>query len=63
MALCALPISPESLPWFANAVCFDIELGADPLSHSVRTDGLLALHVAGDVPELQLSLWLVDAER
>lgn len=63
LALRALPTAPRQLPFLAGASYFEVELGTGPLAQKVRADGHLALHVAGDFPELQLNLWIVEDDR
>lgn len=52
----AMPVPPRQIPFNAGQVYF--ELAQDhPLWAQVQRYGGLALHVAGDFPELRLELW------
>jgi len=57
--------SPAALPYYADHLCFQLETRTEPLWKMLEQTGHLAIHYAGDLPELRLELWAVrrDQER
>jgi type VI secretion system protein ImpJ len=49
---------PRQIPFRANTVYFSINARHEQWQ-AVRTSGAVALHVAGDVPGLELELWAI----
>ncbi len=58
IALKALASAPRQLPYQANHIYFALEFDS-AMRSQFETSGGFALHVAGEFPELELSLWAV----
>ena len=58
IVLRSLPVAPRQLPYHAGSHYFELERQGEHWKQFERT-GNLALHVAGDFPELELELWAV----
>ncbi len=58
IALRSLAVAPRQLPYHAGSHYFEIERHGELWAQFQRT-GALALHVAGDFPQLELELWAV----
>ncbi|WP_299963759.1 type VI secretion system baseplate subunit TssK [uncultured Roseobacter sp.] len=54
----ALPVAPRQVPYHAGVVYFEIDR-ANPHWQQMRGSGGLAIHVAGDFPDLEMELWAV----
>ncbi len=54
----SLAAAPRQLPFHARHIYFSLELDAAMRSR-LESSGGFALHVAGEFPELQLSLWAI----
>ena len=52
----ALPVEPRQIPWRAGAIYFELNIHHDQWA-LVQSSGGIAMHVAGEVPELELELW------
>jgi type VI secretion system protein ImpJ len=55
--------SPTALPYYADHLCFQLETRAEPLWKMLEQTGHLAIHYAGDLPELRIELWAVRREQ
>ncbi|WP_426166045.1 type VI secretion system baseplate subunit TssK [Sandarakinorhabdus sp. DWP1-3-1] len=53
-----MPSEPRQIPFRANSVYFSINTRHEQWQ-TVRTSGAVALHVAGDIPGLELELWAI----
>ncbi|MBO0662666.1 type VI secretion system baseplate subunit TssK [Jiella sp. MQZ9-1] len=51
-----LPVLPRQLPYRSGRVYFELDTGS-PLWKQLETSGAIALHLAGDFPELDMELW------
>ncbi|SAK54148.1 type VI secretion system baseplate subunit TssK [Caballeronia ptereochthonis] len=60
IALQALPVPPRQIPFNSGYVYFELSRSG-PLWDTVSQHGGIALHVAGDFPQLRLELWGVRA--
>ena len=58
IALEALPVAPRQLPYNAGLVYFELDR-ASPYWAKMTTTGGLAIHVAGEFPDLQMELWAI----
>ena len=56
----ALPLVPRALPLHAASSYFRIESASSDLWGAVVEAGMFTLHVAGDFPQLVMTLWAVD---
>lgn len=56
--LSPLSAAPRQLPFYAGAVYFELDRQS-PQWRSIASSAGLALHVAGDFPDLQLELWAI----
>ncbi len=56
--LTPMPAEPRQIPYRANTVYFAINARHEQWQ-AVRTSGAVALHVAGDIPGLELELWAI----
>jgi type VI secretion system protein ImpJ len=54
----ALPVAPRQLPFQSGTVYFELE-NSGPLWKQLDVSGALALHLAGDFPELAMELWAI----
>lgn len=53
-----LPVAPRQVPYYSDVVYF--ELNSDsPYWKQMTTSGGLAIHVAGDFPDLDMELWAI----
>lgn len=57
-----MPAEPRQIPFRANTVYFSINTRHDQWQ-TVRTSGAVALHVAGDIPGLELELWAIRGKE
>lgn len=51
-----LPVPPRQIPYHSGSVYFELTRNG-PFWERILQSGALALHVAGDLPELRLELW------
>jgi len=58
IGLLSLPVAPRQLPFHAGHFYFELERSSD-LWRQFQKTGNLALHIAGDFPELELELWAI----
>jgi type VI secretion system protein ImpJ len=57
-----LPAEPRQIPFRANTVFFSINTRHEAWA-AVQTSGAVALHVAGDIPNLEMEMWAIrDAQ-
>ncbi|MCH8503522.1 MAG: type VI secretion system baseplate subunit TssK [Ectothiorhodospiraceae bacterium] len=56
--LVPMPSAPRQIPQLASRVYFELARGSPPWK-ALAASGGLALHVAGDYPELKIDLWAV----
>ncbi|WP_370260997.1 type VI secretion system baseplate subunit TssK [Limnobacter sp.] len=50
---------PPAMPYYADHLVFQLETRGETLWQQLETTGHLAIHFAGDLPELRLELWAV----
>lgn len=53
-----LPAEPRQIPYRAGSVYFGINMRSDAWT-ALRTSGAVAVHVAGEIPELVLDMWAI----
>ncbi len=58
IAVRPLPVAPRQLPFYAGATYFELDR-ASPHWQQMQNSGGFAIHVAGDLPNLQLELWAI----
>jgi type VI secretion system protein ImpJ len=58
IALRPLPVAPRQIPFHVGVTYFEID-GASPLWKGMDQSAALALHVAGDFPNLEMALWAI----
>jgi type VI secretion system protein ImpJ len=58
IVLRSLPVAPRQIPFHAGFLYFELERGGD-LWKQTEQSGVLALHVAGEFPGLELEFWAV----
>lgn len=51
-----LPVLPRQLPYRAGTIYFELDT-ASPMWKQLDSSGAIALHLAGDFPNLELELW------
>jgi type VI secretion system protein ImpJ len=56
VTLQSLPVPPRQIPFNAGYVYFELSR-TGPLWDTISQHGGIALHVAGDFPQLKLELW------
>jgi type VI secretion system protein ImpJ len=61
IAIKPLSVIPPQVPYNAAAVYFELQGADSALWKQSLSSGALALHVAGDFPELVMSAWLIGA--
>ncbi|PWG63270.1 type VI secretion system baseplate subunit TssK [Sediminicurvatus halobius] len=60
--LVPVPVAPRQIPYYANSVYFELERSG-PLWQQVVSSGGLAVHVAGQFPDLKMDLWAIRGQR
>jgi len=58
IGLRTLPVAPRQIPYHAGFTYFELERGGDLWKQLERSGGL-ALHVAGELPGLEMELWAI----
>lgn len=58
----ALPVAPRQIPYHAGKVYFELERKGDYWEGLVESSAV-ALHVGGDFPDLNLTLWAIRETR
>lgn len=53
-----LPVAPRQLPYHAGAVYFELERGS-PIWKQLSTSGGIAVHLAGEFPQVVMELWAI----
>ncbi|MDO6590555.1 type VI secretion system baseplate subunit TssK [Loktanella sp. D2R18] len=53
-----LPVAPRQIPYHAGVVYFELD-SKSPYWSQMKTSGGLAVHVAGDFPDLEMELWAI----
>ncbi|WP_380182285.1 type VI secretion system baseplate subunit TssK [Kalamiella sp. sgz302252] len=56
LVLQGLPVPPRQIPYHSGYVYFDL-LQSGPFWEKIAGTGALALHIAGDFPDLKMELW------
>ena len=56
--LAALPVAPRQIPFISSNVYFELDR-SNPLWKQLTGSGGLAIHVAGQYPDLKMSLWAI----
>ncbi|WP_299747026.1 type VI secretion system baseplate subunit TssK [uncultured Tateyamaria sp.] len=54
----ALPVAPRQVPYHAGVVYFELDR-TNPYWKQMRDSGGLAIHVAGEFPDLEMELWAI----
>lgn len=54
-----LPVAPRQIPYHAGFTYFELETRGNDMWKQLESSGGLAMHVAGDFPELELQFWAV----
>ncbi len=57
-----LPQAPHQIPFYADNVYMELDRSGERWSE-VCSEGGLALHVAGNIPDLELALWAIRGRR
>jgi type VI secretion system protein ImpJ len=58
IGLRALPVAPRQIPYHAGYNYFELDKSND-LWHQLEHSGGLAMHIAGDFPELKMEFWAI----
>ena len=53
-----LPVAPRQLPYRSGSVYFELERGG-PIWKQLANSGAIALHLAGNFPQLEMELWAI----
>lgn len=53
-----MPVAPRQIPFHSTAVYFELERGTQ-IWKQLATSGGIAIHVAGDFPQLSVELWAI----
>lgn len=59
--LIPIPVAPRQIPYYANYVYFELGRGSS-LWQQLTTSGAIAVHVAGQLPELKMDLWAIRGQ-
>ena len=57
-----MPSEPRQIPFRAQTVYFSINTRHEQWQQ-VRTSGAVALHIAGDIPNLDLEMWAIRGQQ
>ena len=55
-----VPVAPRQLPYRAGSVYFELER-ASPFWKQLETSGAIAVHLAGNFPQIEIELWAIRA--
>ena len=58
IAIRALPVAPRQLPYYANTSYFELDRSS-PYWAALARSGGVAIHIAGDMPGLELECWAI----
>jgi type VI secretion system protein ImpJ len=58
IAIRALPVAPRQLPYYANTSYFELDRSS-PYWAALARSGGVAIHIAGDIPGLELECWAI----
>jgi type VI secretion system protein ImpJ len=58
IAVRALPVAPRQLPYYAGTTYFELDR-TGPYWAALQRSGGIAIHVAGDVPGLEMECWAI----
>jgi type VI secretion system protein ImpJ len=61
MVVDPLPVAPRQIPFHVGVTYFEIDRNS-PFWKEMQTSGGLALHVAGDFPNLEMTLWAIRGD-
>ncbi|MBO1073698.1 type VI secretion system baseplate subunit TssK [Roseomonas marmotae] len=61
IGITALPVAPRQIPFHVGVTYFEIDQQS-PLWREMRTASALALHVAGEFPNLEMALWAIRGQ-
>ena len=56
--LTLLPVAPRQIPYHAGYCYFELDRGSEFWKH-METNRLLAMHIAGDFPGMQIEFWAI----
>jgi type VI secretion system protein ImpJ len=56
-----LPVAPRQIPYHAGYNYFELETRGNDMWKQLESSGGLAMHIAGDFPDLELEFWAVRA--
>ena len=59
IVLRAMPVAPRQIPYHAGWTYFELETRGSELWKQLESSGGLALHVAGDFPDLKIEFWAI----
>ncbi len=54
----AMPVAPRQLPYRAGSIYFELDRSG-PFWKQLDTSGAIALHLAGEFPQLEVELWAI----
>ncbi len=54
-----LPVAPRQIPYHAGYSYFELETRGNEMWRQLEASGGLAMHIAGDFPELELEFWAI----
>lgn len=57
-----LPVAPRQIPFYVDHVYMELDRGGSRWAEVIK-DGGLAMHLAGNIPGLQLALWAIRGQR
>jgi type VI secretion system protein ImpJ len=61
VGLRALPIAPRQIPFHAGFCYFELDTRGNELWRQLESSGGLAMHIAGEFPELEIEFWAIRA--
>lgn len=59
LSLRQLPVAPTEIPYHPQSIYFSLDTGDAALWQKIKETSSIALHISGELPRLDLSLWLI----
>lgn len=56
-----LPVAPRQIPFVVGVTYFELDQQS-PYWNNIRQSGVMAIHVAGDFPNLEMALWAIRGQ-
>ena len=56
-----MPVAPRQIPFHTGASYFELETRNSDLWRQLEKSGGMAMHIAGEFPDLELAFWAIRA--